>query len=99
MINHNWRSLVISFPFRAEIRIQFRHVPGNIYRERFGHDIDLDTNELVLRDQPEEVILLKVNNKVPGLGLQLDASELNLLYRDKYGDLLDHLMINSRELA
>jgi len=85
--------------FRAEIRIQFRHVPGNIYRERFGHDIDLDTNELVLRDQPEEAILLKVNNKVPGLGLQLDASELNLLYRDRYGNLLDHLMIYSIELS
>ncbi|AQL07048.1 Glucose-6-phosphate 1-dehydrogenase 4 chloroplastic [Zea mays] len=100
--------------FRAEIRIQFRHVPGNIYRERFGHDIDLDTNELVLRDQPEEAILLKVNNKVPGLGLQLDASELNLLYRDRYNtevpdsyehlllDVLDgdsHLFMRSDELA
>ncbi|WVZ56748.1 hypothetical protein U9M48_007237 [Paspalum notatum var. saurae] len=83
---------------RAEIRIQFRHVPGNIYRERFGHDIDLDTNELVLRDQPEEAILLKVNNKVPGLGLQLDASELNLLYRDKYNtevpDSYEHLLLD-----
>lgn len=99
---------------RAEIRIQFRHVPGNIYRERFGHDIDLDTNELVLRDLPEEAILLKVNNKVPGLGLQLDASELNLLYRDRYDvevpdsyehlllDVLDgdnHLFMRSDELA
>lgn len=83
---------------RAEIRIQFRHVPGNIYRERFGHDIDLDTNELILRDQPEEAILLKVNNKVPGLGLQLDASELNLLYRDKYNtevpDSYEHLLLD-----
>lgn len=69
--------------FRVEIRIQFRHVPGNIYRERFGQNIDLDTNELILRDQPEESILLKVNNKVPGLGLMLDASELNLLYRNR----------------
>ncbi|KAK1650557.1 hypothetical protein QYE76_068362 [Lolium multiflorum] len=99
---------------RAEIRIQFRHVPGNIYRERIGHDIDLDTNELVLRDLPEEAILLKVNNKVPGLGLQLDASELNLLYRDRYDvevpgsyehlllDVLDgdnHLFMRSDELA
>ncbi|VAH90388.1 unnamed protein product [Triticum turgidum subsp. durum] len=99
---------------RAEIRIQFHHVPGNIYRERFGHDIDLDTNELILRDLPEEAILLKVNNKVPGLGLQLDASELNLLYRDRYDvevpdsyehlllDVLDgdsHLFMRSDELA
>ncbi|XP_072976083.1 inactive glucose-6-phosphate 1-dehydrogenase 4, chloroplastic isoform X2 [Typha angustifolia] len=83
---------------RVEIRIQFRHVPGNIYRERFGHNIDFDTNELILRDQPEEAILMKINNKVPGLGLQLDASELNLLYRDKYNvevpDSYEHLLLD-----
>ncbi|WOL10248.1 glucose-6-phosphate 1-dehydrogenase 4, chloroplastic [Canna indica] len=83
---------------RVEIRIQFRHVPGNLYRERIGHNIDLTTNELILRDQPEEAILLKVNNKVPGLGLQLDASELNLLYRDKYNvempDSYEHLLLD-----
>lgn len=66
-----------------EIRIQFHHVPGNLYRERIGHNIDLATNELILRDVPDEAILVKVNNKIPGLGLQLDASELNLLYKDK----------------
>ncbi|CAA6653898.1 unnamed protein product [Spirodela intermedia] len=37
---------------RVEIRIQFNHVPGNIYRERIGHNIDLTTNELILRDAP-----------------------------------------------
>lgn len=66
-----------------EIRIQFHHVPGNIYRERLGHNVDLATNELILRDAPDEAILVKVNNKIPGLGLQLDSSELNLLYKDK----------------
>ncbi|GAY68397.1 hypothetical protein CUMW_263800 [Citrus unshiu] len=64
---------------RVEIRIQFRHVPGNIYHDRFGHNINLATNELILRDVPDEAILVRVNNKVPGLGLQLDASELNSL--------------------
>lgn len=76
--------------FRVEIRIQFHNVPGNIYRERICHNIALSTNELVLRDLPDEAILLKVNNKVPGLGLQLDASELNLLYKDKYASCLFH---------
>lgn len=66
-----------------EIRIQFNHVPGNIYRERIGHNIDLATNELILRDAPDEAILVRVNNKIPGLGLQLDSPELNLLYKDK----------------
>lgn len=66
-----------------EIRIQFRHVPGNVYHECIGHNIDRATNELILRDVPDEAILVKINNKVPGLGLQLDSSELNLLYKDK----------------
>jgi len=66
-----------------EIRIQFRNVPGNVYHECIGHNMDRAVNELILRDVPDEAILVRVNNKVPGLGLQLDSSELNLLYKDK----------------
>ncbi|XWS58065.1 hypothetical protein CRYUN_Cryun08bG0003100 [Craigia yunnanensis] len=62
----------------------FNYVPGNLYRERIGHNTDQATNELILRDVPDEAILVKINNKIRGLGLQLDASELNLLYKDKY---------------
>lgn len=32
---------------RAEIRVQFRHVPGNLYRNKMGLDVDRATNELV----------------------------------------------------
>lgn len=67
--------------FRVEIRIQFRHVPGNLYREQFG--FNMASNELIIAIQPNEAIYLKINNKVPGLGTQLDSSELNLLYREK----------------
>lgn len=63
--------------------MQFRNVPGNVYRECMGHNMDRAVNELILRDVPDEAILVRVNNKVPGLGLQLDSSELNLLYKDK----------------
>lgn len=31
----------------AEIRVQFRHVPGNLYRNKLGLDLDRATNELV----------------------------------------------------
>ncbi|XP_065852748.1 inactive glucose-6-phosphate 1-dehydrogenase 4, chloroplastic [Euphorbia lathyris] len=83
---------------RVEIRIQFNHVPGNLYRERIGHNIDMATNELILRDVPDEEILVKINNKIPGLGLQLDASELNLLYKDRYDvevpDSYEHLLLD-----
>ena len=33
---------------RAEIRVQFRHVPGNLYRNKMGLDLDRATNELVM---------------------------------------------------
>lgn len=73
-------------------------MPGNLYRESIGHNIDLATNELILRDQPDEAILVKINNKVPGLGLQLDSSELNLLYKEKYDvevpDSYEHLILD-----
>lgn len=82
---------------RVEIRIQFHHVPGNLYRVCDGHNIDLATNELILQEKPDEAILLKINNKVPGLGLRLDSSELNLIYKEKYNfevpDSYEHLIL------
>ncbi|KAI3438309.1 hypothetical protein D9Q98_000743 [Chlorella vulgaris] len=68
----------------AEIRVQFRHVPGNLYRNKLGLDLDKATNELVIRIQPNEGIYLKVNNKVPGLGLRIDTTRLDLTYKSKY---------------
>lgn len=68
----------------AEIRVQFRHVPGNLYRSKQGSNLDAATNELVIRIQPQEAIYLKINNKVPGLGLRLDTSRLDLQYQDAY---------------
>ncbi|CAK9151874.1 unnamed protein product [Ilex paraguariensis] len=72
---------------RAEIRVQFRHVPGNLYKRNFRTDMDKATNELVLRVQPDEAIYLKINNKVPGLGMRLDRSDLNLLYSARSDEL------------
>ncbi|KAG2452381.1 hypothetical protein HYH02_002627 [Chlamydomonas schloesseri] len=69
---------------RAEIRVQFRHVPGSLYKHKFGPDLDSATNELVIRIQPKEAIYLKINNKVPGLGLQLDTTKLDLQYQSAY---------------
>ncbi|KAL2481633.1 Glucose-6-phosphate 1-dehydrogenase 1 [Abeliophyllum distichum] len=86
---------------RAEIRVQFRHVPGNLYKRNFGTDLDKATNELVLRLQPDEAIYLKVNNKVPGLGMRLDRSDLNLLYRTRYTreipDAYERLLLDAIE--
>ncbi|KAI3849447.1 hypothetical protein MKX03_030843 [Papaver bracteatum] len=86
---------------RAEIRVQFRHVPGNLYKRNFGTDLDKATNELVLRVQPDEAIYLKINNKVPGLGMRLDRSDLNLLYKTRYSkeipDAYERLLLDAVE--
>ncbi|KAJ6928532.1 hypothetical protein NC652_012603 [Populus alba x Populus x berolinensis] len=58
-------------------------------------NIDLATNELILSDAPNEAILVKINNKIPGLGLQLDAPELNLLYKDNEANSAPTLFYNA----
>jgi len=86
---------------RTEIRVQFRHVPGNLYNKNFGTDLDQATNELVIRVQPDEAIYLKINNKVPGLGMRLDSSHLNLLYAARYSkeipDAYERLLLDAIE--
>ncbi|KAG8498403.1 hypothetical protein CXB51_007309 [Gossypium anomalum] len=75
----------------AEIRVQFRHVPGNLYNRNFGTDLDRATNELVIR----------INNKVPGLGMRLDRSNLNLHYAARYSkeipDAYERLLLDAIE--
>jgi len=80
----------------CEIRIQFRHAPGNIYADKkakpiarggggtVGDSSNAQCNELVIRIQPDEAIYLKINNKVPGLGHKMDRSILDLTYKSKY---------------
>lgn len=86
---------------RAEIRVQFRHVPGNLYNRNIGTDLDQATNELVIQIQPDEAIYLKINNKVPGLGMRLDRSNLNLHYADRYNkeipDAYERLLLDAVE--
>lgn len=85
----------------AEIRVQFRHVPGNLYNRNIGTDLDQATNELVIRVQPDEAIYLKINNKVPGLGMRLDRSNLNLHYAARYSkeipDAYERLLLDAIE--
>ncbi|KAL0004629.1 hypothetical protein SO802_012190 [Lithocarpus litseifolius] len=86
---------------KAEIRVQFRHVPGNLYNRNIGTDLDRATNELVIRVQPDEAIYLKINNKVPGLGMRLDRSNLNLHYAARYSkeipDAYERLLLDAIE--
>ncbi|XRB16007.1 glucose-6-phosphate dehydrogenase [Pseudoscourfieldia marina] len=70
----------------AQIRVQFRHVPGNLYQSKLGTDLEGVTNELVIRIQPDEAMYLRLNNKVPGLGMRIDRTKLDLSYHQEYGE-------------
>ncbi|KAG8100081.1 hypothetical protein GUJ93_ZPchr0013g34453 [Zizania palustris] len=84
----------------AEIRVQFRHVPGNLYKRSFGTDLDTSTNELVIRVQPDEAIYLKINNKIPGLGMRLDRKtdvETCPRYSKEIPDAYERLLLDAIE--
>ncbi|CAA0823463.1 Glucose-6-phosphate 1-dehydrogenase- cytoplasmic isoform 2 [Striga hermonthica] len=64
---------------KAEIRIQFKDVPGDIFRcQKQGR------NEFVIRLQPSEAIYMKLTVKQPGLEMSTAQSELDLSYRQRY---------------
>lgn len=65
---------------KAELRIQYRDVPGNIFSKTPSR------NELVLRVQPNEAIYCKMMNKSPGMSFTMEESELDLTYRNRYAD-------------
>jgi glucose-6-phosphate 1-dehydrogenase len=56
-------------------------VPGNIFANAVGH---LANNELIIRVQPDAYIAFRIVNKVPGLRIALDESELDLRYESAF---------------
>ncbi|KAM8793703.1 glucose-6-phosphate 1-dehydrogenase [Eudromia elegans] len=65
---------------KAEVRLQFREVPGDI----FGR---CRRNELVVRVQPREAVYTKLMTKRPGLALEPEETELDLTYGSRYKDV------------
>merc|ERR1719499_112490 len=65
---------------KAEIRIQYRDVPDNIFGEVPVR------NELVIRVQPGEAIYAKVMIKQPGMSFGMEETELDLPYSTRYPD-------------
>ncbi|KAL4581546.1 hypothetical protein LXL04_006069 [Taraxacum kok-saghyz] len=68
----------------AEIRVQFKDVPGDI----FNASKKVGRNELVIRLQPSEAIYMKLTVKEPGLEMKTIQSELDLSYRQRYEDVV-----------
>ena len=63
---------------KAEIRIQFRNVPGDIFQGKTTR------NELVIRVQPNEAMYVKMMTKQPGMAFDPVESELDLTYKTRY---------------
>lgn len=64
---------------KAEIRIQFKPVPGDIF-----DDGQLKRNELVVRVQPNESVYIKMMTKTPGMKVEPVGTELDLTYSSRY---------------
>lgn len=63
---------------KAEVRIQYRDVPGDIFNGQ------LKRNELVMRVQPGEAVYVKMMTKQPGRSFDLEETELDLTYNKRY---------------
>ncbi|XP_051141261.1 glucose-6-phosphate 1-dehydrogenase, cytoplasmic isoform [Andrographis paniculata] len=68
---------------KAEIRVQFKDVPGDIFRSQ-----KQGRNEFVIRLQPSEAIYMKLTVKKPGLEMSTVQSELDLSYRQRYNGVV-----------
>lgn len=60
---------------KAEIRIQFKPKPNNLFSDSAVH-----SNELVISIQPKEMVYMKVMTKAPGLDNEIVETELDLTY-------------------
>uniref|UniRef100_A0A1B6D356 Glucose-6-phosphate 1-dehydrogenase n=2 Tax=Clastoptera arizonana TaxID=38151 RepID=A0A1B6D356_9HEMI len=63
---------------KAEIRIQYNDVPGDIF------DGKAKRNELVIRVQPGEAVYIKMMTKTPGMTFDMEETELDLTYGSRY---------------
>ncbi|XP_069501335.1 glucose-6-phosphate 1-dehydrogenase isoform X2 [Ambystoma mexicanum] len=66
---------------KAEVRLQFRDVPGDIFNKQCKR------NELVIRVQPNEAVYAKMMTKKPGMFFNPEESELDLTYGNRYKDV------------
>ena len=82
----DWRWAGVPFYLRAgkrlpkratEIAIQFKQVPHALFKESSA---DPEANLLALRIQPDEGILLRFAAKVPGLGVDVRAVNMDFTY-------------------
>jgi glucose-6-phosphate 1-dehydrogenase len=70
---------------RTEIVVQFKRPPTNMFRLLGAEAEPPDGNRLVVRVAPDEGLSLMLYGKVPGQGLRIADTELELDYKDRFG--------------
>lgn len=84
----NWRWAGVPFYIRTgkklptrvtEIVIHFKHVPHRLFGHPDSHQIN---NQLIIRIQPDEGILLKFGMKTPGAGFDVQSVNMDFHYSD-----------------
>jgi glucose-6-phosphate 1-dehydrogenase len=101
----DWRWSGVPFYLRAgkrlpkratEIAIQFHQVPHRLFKEAA---VDPEPNLLAMRIQPDEGILLRFSSKVPGLGLDVRAVNMDFTYGSAFSvdspDAYETLILDS----
>jgi len=69
----------------TEVRLHFRNVvEGCLQLPAHAGE---PNNELIIRVQPDEQLKLRIVTKIPGIGMQLGTTELDLRFREKYAGL------------
>ncbi|MEJ2544158.1 MAG: glucose-6-phosphate dehydrogenase [Calditrichaceae bacterium] len=85
----NWRWADVPFLIRTgkrlptrvtEVVIHFKKTPYHLFKSY--NENYLSENQLILRIQPDEGILLKIGMKVPGAGFQLKNIDMDFHYSD-----------------
>lgn len=84
----NWRWSSVPFYIRtgkrmptrvSEIVIHFKKTPHHLFGEVGDHQ---NANQLIIRIQPDEGILLKIGMKVPGAGFRMQPADMSFRYND-----------------
>jgi glucose-6-phosphate 1-dehydrogenase len=85
----NWRWSGVPFYIRSgkrmptrvtEVVIHFKHTPHHLFQA--NKDITTSPNQLIVRIQPDEGILVKFGMKVPGAGFHVQTVDMDFHYSD-----------------
>ncbi len=88
----NWRWAGVPFYVRTgkrlargvtEIAIQFKEAPNVLFRRTLGDEVE--PNLLVIRVQPDEGIVLRVESKAPGLDFRVRPVRMDFRYGSTFG--------------